>query len=155
MSSSMDTAHIDRNADETIDSETAAVLLHCDDSQTVESLARKGIIPGTKFGKSWIFLRSQLVDCIRDKASAEAEVRRGGMRPSEREVEDLGPGAPAPRRGRGRPRGADLPVLPTLEEVRKAQAARQPAEPPKHYSATAAVTKASAPGRSRASSRSA
>lgn len=126
----MDAPHIDLNDDETIDSETAAVLLHCD-SQTVESLARRGIIPGTKFGKSWVFLRSQLCDCIRDKAHEEAELRRGGMRPSEREVED-GSGAPAPRRGRGRPRRVDLPVLPTLDEIRRAQAARQPDEPPKH-----------------------
>ncbi len=100
----------DRNADETIDVNAAAKLLHCDFEQ-VEFLARRGEIPATKIGRGWIFLRTQLIDSIAERAKNEAQTRRAG-RPHARAAPD----DPAPDciehspRPRGRPRKNPLPV---------------------------------------------
>jgi excisionase family DNA binding protein len=111
-------ADFDRNSDETIDADTAAKLLHCDNNQ-VESLARRGEIPATKIGRGWIFLRSQLLEAISERAKSEAELRRAG-RPAlcvgELDApESLMPPVPRPR---GRPR-KKAPLLPTLDELRE------------------------------------
>jgi excisionase family DNA binding protein len=67
---------VDLNADETIDDEAAAALLHCE-PMTVRELALQGAIPGIKFGRGWIFVREQLLQHVADLAQAEAERRRG------------------------------------------------------------------------------
>jgi hypothetical protein len=105
------------NQDETIDAEAAATLLHCDSYQ-IETLARRGEIPGTKIGRGWIFLRSQLLHAIAVKAESESVQRRVA---AQRTVavsrgEDIPQLRNAPRR-RGRPRKA-MPLPLNLEVVR-------------------------------------
>lgn len=87
---------MDANDDETIDSDTCGFLLHCE-SKSVEELARRGVIPGLKFGKSWMFLRSQVLEVARAIAAREAEER-------------VAPVVYRPRR----PKNRQPPVLPNL-----------------------------------------
>lgn len=60
---------------EVIDSTQCAALLQCTADQ-VEELARAGEIPGLKFGRSWIFMRADLLVFLAEKARAEALARR-------------------------------------------------------------------------------
>jgi hypothetical protein len=46
-----------------IDAEQAAALLQCSKCQ-VEMLAERGEVPGTKFGRGWIFVTAQLIHCV-------------------------------------------------------------------------------------------
>jgi excisionase family DNA binding protein len=53
-----------------LDAAQAAVLLHCS-KEHVETLARRGQLPGVKYGRSWVFLATQLrrqiaTDCTRN-----------------------------------------------------------------------------------------
>jgi excisionase family DNA binding protein len=53
-----------------LDATQAAVLLHCS-KEHVETLARQGQLPGVKYGRSWVFLATQLqrqiaTDCARN-----------------------------------------------------------------------------------------
>lgn len=58
-----------------IGSEECAQLLGCTPEQ-VEELARAGEIPGLKIGRSWRFVRDDLLAYLAQKARAEAEERR-------------------------------------------------------------------------------
>ncbi|MBK6471318.1 MAG: helix-turn-helix domain-containing protein [Betaproteobacteria bacterium] len=91
---------MDANDDETIDSDTCSFLLHCE-YKTVEDLARRGIIPGLKLGKSWMFLRSQVLEAARALAATEAKERVAPAQPAD---------AHRPKRQMKRP----PPVLPDL-----------------------------------------
>jgi excisionase family DNA binding protein len=44
--------------------------------EQVEELARAGDIPGLKIGRSWRFVRADLLAYLAEKARAEAEERR-------------------------------------------------------------------------------
>lgn len=66
---------------ETINSESCAELLHCTPEQ-VEELARAGEIPGLKLGRSWLFVRSDLLAYLAEKARQEAQERRSKRQPS-------------------------------------------------------------------------
>jgi len=120
-------ADFDRNSDETIDADAAAKLLHCDNNQ-VQSLARRGEIPATKIGRGSIFLRSQLLETIAERANSEAELRRAG-KPALRvaQLDAPEPVMPPVRRQRGGPRRnvLSLPTLDELRDVRTAQPPRQ------------------------------
>lgn len=59
----------------TITSAEVAELLNCTEEQ-VEELTRKGEIPGTKFGKSWIYVQSDLLSYVAERARQEAAERR-------------------------------------------------------------------------------
>ncbi|OUL98352.1 helix-turn-helix domain-containing protein [Variovorax sp. JS1663] len=65
---------------ETIGSEECAELLRCTPSQ-IEELARVGEIPGLKFGRSWLFVRADLLAFLAEKARAEAAQRRANRQP--------------------------------------------------------------------------
>ena len=65
---------------ETIDSEECAALLRCT-SEQVEELARAGEIPGLKIGRSWLFVRSDLLAYLAEKARHEADERRTKRQP--------------------------------------------------------------------------
>jgi len=82
---------------------------------TVRALAVEGSLPACKIGRSWRFLRADLISCIRSgyrgaqAASTYAAVLKGegagSERPSsaeaaERELDQLLSSAPARRRGR-------------------------------------------------------
>jgi excisionase family DNA binding protein len=67
-----------------LDAAQAAVLLHCS-KEHVETLARRGQLPGVKYGRSWVFLATQLqrriaTECARNleqtvDGAAEPSVR--------------------------------------------------------------------------------
>lgn len=61
--------------DPVIGSEDCAQMLGCTALQ-VEDLARSGDIPGLKIGRSWRFVRADLLAYLAEKARAEAEERR-------------------------------------------------------------------------------
>lgn len=65
---------------ETIDSGQCAELLRCTPEQ-VEELARTGEIPGLKLGRSWLFVRQDLLAYLAEKARQEAEQRRAKRQP--------------------------------------------------------------------------
>jgi excisionase family DNA binding protein len=65
---------------DTIDSEECAALLRCTPEQ-VEELARAGEIPGLKIGRSWLFVRVDLLDYLAQKAREEAAERRARRQP--------------------------------------------------------------------------
>ncbi len=65
---------------ETIDSDECAALLRCT-SEQVEELARAGEIPGLKFGRGWLFVRSDLLAYLAEKARREADERRAKRQP--------------------------------------------------------------------------
>lgn len=66
---------------ETIDSSECAELLRCTVDQ-VEELARAGDIPGLKIGRSWLFVRHDLLSYLAEKARAEAQERRAKRQPN-------------------------------------------------------------------------
>lgn len=70
---------------DTIDSNECATLLRCTPEQ-VEELARAGEIPGLKIGRSWLFVRADLLDYLAQKAREEAAERR-----SKRQVREVMP----------------------------------------------------------------
>jgi len=70
---------------DTIDSNECANLLRCTPEQ-VEELARAGEIPGLKIGRSWLFVRADLLDYLAQKAREEAAERR-----SKRQVREVMP----------------------------------------------------------------
>lgn len=61
--------------DEIINSTQCAALLHCTVEQ-VEELARAGELPALKLGRSWIFMRADLLVFLAQKARDEARERR-------------------------------------------------------------------------------
>lgn len=67
--------------DFTIGSEECAELLRCTAPQ-VEELARAGEIPGLKIGRSWLFVRADLLAYLAEKARAEAQERRAMRQPN-------------------------------------------------------------------------
>ena len=60
---------------DTLDAAGAAALLNAD-AETVLLLARRGELPGTKIGKSWVFLRIDLLDFLSAKVKADTARRR-------------------------------------------------------------------------------
>jgi excisionase family DNA binding protein len=87
---------------DTIDSEECAALLRCTPEQ-VEELARAGDIPGLKIGRGWLFVRTDLLDYLAQKAREEAAERR-----SKRAVQSVVPSPIKQRRQVPPP----LPVVP-------------------------------------------
>lgn len=65
---------------DTIDSEECAAMLRCTVDQ-VEELARGGDIPGLKIGRSWLFMRNDLLAYLAEKAREEAQERRSKRQP--------------------------------------------------------------------------
>lgn len=60
---------------DTIDATQCAELLKCTPEQ-VEALARDGDIPGLKIGRSWLFIRADLLAYLAERARLEAQERR-------------------------------------------------------------------------------
>lgn len=54
--------------------EIAKILL-CDE-KTVEEAARKGTLPGVKFGRGWVFPKAALLEALNSQAKEEAESRK-------------------------------------------------------------------------------
>lgn len=86
---------------ETIDSAECSELLRCTPEQ-VEELARSGEIPGLKLGRGWLFVRSDLLSYLAEKARAEAQERRAKRQPVMNRSPDI------------KPRRRQPPALPAL-----------------------------------------
>ncbi|WP_415798351.1 helix-turn-helix domain-containing protein [Comamonas aquatilis] len=61
---------------DTINAKQCAELLFCDVT-TIEALARKGELPGLKFGRGWVFFRTDLLLYLAERARQAAERRCG------------------------------------------------------------------------------
>lgn len=62
-------------SEDVIDSKECAELLRAT-VETVEELARSGYMPALKIGRSWLFLRDDLIVFLAEKAREEAQERR-------------------------------------------------------------------------------
>ena len=85
---------------ETIDAAECAELLRCTTGQ-VEEMARCGDIPGLKIGRGWLFVRSDLLAFLAQRARQEAADRRSKR-------------APGPNVEQIKPRRRAPPALPVL-----------------------------------------
>lgn len=65
---------------DTIDTDECAMLLRCS-TDTIEEMARGGEIPGLKIGRTWLFIRQDLLAYLAEKARREAEERRSKRQP--------------------------------------------------------------------------
>lgn len=63
-----------------IGSEECAALLRCTPEQ-VEELARAGDLPGLKIGRSWRFVKADLLAWLAQKAREEAASRKAKRQP--------------------------------------------------------------------------
>jgi excisionase family DNA binding protein len=59
---------------ETLNAEQAAALLFAE-TETVLTLARSGNLPGTKIGKSWVFLREDVLTFLRHRVQKDTGER--------------------------------------------------------------------------------
>jgi excisionase family DNA binding protein len=62
------------NQGETVNAEQAAALMFAE-SETVLELARSGTLPGTKIGKSWVFLREDVLTFLRQRVREDTAER--------------------------------------------------------------------------------
>ena len=60
---------------ETLDIDEAAALLHAE-PETVMQFARRGELPGTRIGKSWVFLREDVIAFLRQHILADTQARQ-------------------------------------------------------------------------------
>jgi hypothetical protein len=93
-----------------LDGEAVAAMLRCEET-TVEERARRGDLPGLKFGHGWIFPRDALLARLNELALEEAKRRRI---PAKGTAESRSVPDSNVRRARTRP---VLPTLPTMPQV--------------------------------------
>lgn len=60
--------------DITLNADDAAALLHAE-SETILQYARSGELPGTRIGKSWVFMRDDVIAFLRKQISHDTEQR--------------------------------------------------------------------------------
>lgn len=92
--------------DETLGVPEAAALLRAD-GETVMQYARRGELPGTRIGKSWVFMRDDVLAFLRKQINDATEERRRN-----RPTPTAGLFAAPPKRGRRKP----IPNLPDVPE---------------------------------------
>lgn len=63
-------------AEETLDLQGVAALFRAE-PETIAQYARSGELPGTKMGKSWVFLRDDVLAFLRERILQETQERRG------------------------------------------------------------------------------
>ena len=88
-------------APDTLNAAQAADMLFAD-IETILILARSGELPGAKVGKSWVFLREDVIEFLRGRVRAETGQRKQPVLPNAVLL-------PRPSRQRRQP-----PVLPAL-----------------------------------------
>ena len=76
--------------------------------ETVAQYARTGELPGTKMGKSWVFLRDDVIAFLRQRILQETEMRRGSRDECALEAQPSAVIVPAKQRTRR----TVLPALP-------------------------------------------
>lgn len=79
---------------ETLGVTEVAALLHAE-TETVLLYARRGELPGTRIGKSWVFMRDDVLAFLRKHIAADTEARRRN-----KEKAPAALALPAPRRAR-------------------------------------------------------
>ena len=94
------------NDSQTLGVKEAASLLLAED-ETVMMYARRGELPGTRIGKSWVFIREDVLAFLRSRIAVDTASRR-----RDREIPPAILARPAQRRGR-RKNPPDLPSLPS------------------------------------------
>lgn len=82
-------------ASETLDTKGAAELLHIS-VQYTQQLANRGELPAVQLGGAWLFLKSDLIEWLAERARNEQRFRQ--------EQAKLADQIPKPVRSRGRPR---------------------------------------------------
>lgn len=92
------------NSNDILGVEQAAALLRAEAS-TVMHFARRGDLPGTCIGKSWVFLRDDVMEFLRQQIANDTEKRR--RQATKAAVAIAVPAASHSRRSK-------LPVLPAL-----------------------------------------
>lgn len=60
---------------ETLGVAEAAALLRAE-PETIMQLARKGALPGTRIGKSWVFLREDVIAFLKEQVTKDTDERR-------------------------------------------------------------------------------
>lgn len=94
------------NDDTTLDAEAVAAMLHAE-CETVMQYARRGLLPGTRIGKSWVFMRDDVIAFLRKQIAVDTEARRlRSAAPLAVSVE--------PQPGRRRRAPPALPALPAV-----------------------------------------
>ncbi len=63
------------SGDEILGVGEASALLHAE-SETVLQFARRGELPGTRIGKSWVFLREDVIAFLKNQILRDTEERR-------------------------------------------------------------------------------
>lgn len=63
------------NNHETLGISEVATLLHAE-NDTVMIYARSGKLPGTRIGRSWVFLRDDVLNFLRQQIATDTEERR-------------------------------------------------------------------------------
>jgi len=99
------------DAPDTLDIHQAAAILHADE-ETVLALARSGELPGTKIGRPWVFLRTDVLDYLRVRVGSDTAQRRQAAAAPPAVAAVL-----APQRSRRRTSLPVLPDLPTLSTM--------------------------------------
>jgi len=94
------------DTEETLNDDGAAALLHAE-VETVRLLARSGELAGAKIGRSWVFLRSDVLQFLRERIDKDTAQRRCARTAASQPLAHLLP--VPPRRRRRAP-----PVLPSL-----------------------------------------
>jgi len=93
---------------ETLGVDEVAALLRAE-GETVMQYARRGALPGTRIGKSWVFLREDVIAFLRSHIATDTEARR---REAETTHAVAFVVAPAPKSRRRE--APDLPALTTV-----------------------------------------
>lgn len=98
------------STNETMGVEEAAELLRAENA-TVMQYARRGELPGTRIGTSWVFMREDVLAFLRQQIAADTDARR---RKSLASPAALFHTAPVSRRRKTIPELPNFPIPPTL-----------------------------------------
>ena len=98
-------------AAETLDVAEVAALLRAE-AETIMQLARRGELPGTRIGKSWVFLREDVIMFLKNQIVKETEERRRKQASITHSAVAVNP--PVRNRRKALP---VLPVVPSLTPV--------------------------------------
>lgn len=94
------------NTADTLNAAQAAEILFAD-TDTVLELARQGMLPGTKIGKCWVFLRDDVLAFLRARIEEDTKARRDQLAEGPKTLAVL---VPVKRHSRRHP----PPILPSI-----------------------------------------
>ncbi|MYM75372.1 helix-turn-helix domain-containing protein [Duganella sp. FT134W] len=97
---------------DTLDIQQVSAMLFAE-KETVLALARCGALPGTKIGRSWVFLRSDVLEFLRNRIQVDTQLRRREVGNSSQPAGVALPQQPSRRRTKL----PELPALPNAPRV--------------------------------------